>query len=277
MVTGDTGSGKTTQAPQYILAQALKTVEEGADVNIICTQPRRIGAVTVAQRVAYEHGCMVGSFVGYSIQGTRAASRDTRLLYCTSGASPALCLQLRHTLVSTCMCARTMRMFTGMLHWQALQHTVSESLACHGGSTHRWAAHGAPVSRSRGAQLDTWGGAGVLLRRLAMQPDLAGVSHIVIDEIHERGLHEDLLLAVIRDLLQQRPELKLILMSATLNAGAFLRYFPGAGVVHMGGRSYPVATQYLEDILEESGMSVPRVRACDQLARRALRMLIEYL
>ena len=71
---------------------------------------------------------------------------------------------------------------------------------------------------------------GVLLRRLSEDPLLAGVSHVVVDEVHERSLDSDFLLVLLRDVLPHRPTLRVVLMSATLNAAAFSAYFKGAAV-----------------------------------------------
>ena len=88
---------------------------------------------------------------------------------------------------------------------------------------------------------------GVLLRRLVADPRLAGVSHVMVDEIHERGVNEDFLLIVLRELLPRRPDLKLVLMSATLNAALFAGYFGGATpTVHIPGFTFPVRELYLE-------------------------------
>ena len=120
----------------------------GSSCSIICTQPRRISAIGVAERVADEMcETPVGSgLVGYQIRLERRASDATRLLYCTNG---------------------------------------------------------------------------ILLRRLQVDPMLTGVSHIVLDEVHERDLNSDLLLVVLRDLLVHRPDLRIVLMSATLNAVSY--------------------------------------------------------
>ena len=83
---------------------------------------------------------------------------------------------------------------------------------------------------------------------------LQGVSHIIVDEIHERGINEDLLLVILRDLLPRRPALKLILMSATLDAASFLTFFPGAATLHIPGFMHPVEVSYLDDVLERSGV-----------------------
>ena len=164
MISGETGCGKTTQLPQFILESEIEA-GRGAQCNIICTQPRRISAVSVSQRVAAERGESVGDSVGYQIRLENRRSDGTRLLFCTTG---------------------------------------------------------------------------VLLRKLVKEPELDGVSHVVVDEIHERGMNEDFLLIILRDLLHKRPDLRLILMSATLNAELFSAYFAGAPMMHIPGFTFPV-------------------------------------
>jgi len=180
VVSGETGCGKTTQLPQFLLEQAVEERTEES-TNIICTQPRRISAISVAQRVANERGEALGERVGYQIRMESKRSMHTRLLFCTTG---------------------------------------------------------------------------VLLRRLASDPLLKDVTHVIVDEIHERGMNEDFLLIVLRDLLPVRPDLKLILMSATLNPELFSNYFNQAPVMHIPGFTYPVQDVFLEDILEESKYTV---------------------
>lgn len=83
-MSGETGCGKTTQLPQMLLEAAIAR-GAGPDTSIVCTQPRRISAVSIAQRVARERGEALGHRVGYRIRLEAAASADTRLLFCTSG------------------------------------------------------------------------------------------------------------------------------------------------------------------------------------------------
>lgn len=173
VVSGETGCGKTTQLPQYILESEI-AAGRGAACSIICTQPRRISAVSVAERVAAERGEELGESVGYQVRLEGKRSRDTSLLFCTSG---------------------------------------------------------------------------ILLRRLMKDPELKGVSHVVVDEIHERGMNEDFLLIVLKNLLSRRPDMRLILMSATLNAELFSSFFDGAPMVHIPGFTYPVEAHFLEDVL----------------------------
>lgn len=82
IIQGSTGSGKTTQVPQYILD---KFASESRHCNIVVTQPRRIAAISIARRVADERGWRLGSLVGYQVGLDRQVSRDTRLTYVTTG------------------------------------------------------------------------------------------------------------------------------------------------------------------------------------------------
>ncbi|KAK7398828.1 hypothetical protein VNO78_10001 [Psophocarpus tetragonolobus] len=177
VVSGETGCGKTTQLPQYILESEIGAAR-GAECNIICTQPRRISAMSVSERVAAERGEKLGESVGYKVRLEGMKGRDTRLLFCTTG---------------------------------------------------------------------------VLLRRLLVDRSLRGVTHVIVDEIHERGMNEDFLLIVLKELLPRRPDLRLILMSATLNAELFSSYFNGAPTMHIPGFTFPVREHYLEDILQRTG------------------------
>ncbi|XP_027125922.2 DExH-box ATP-dependent RNA helicase DExH3 isoform X2 [Coffea arabica] len=177
VVSGETGCGKTTQLPQYILESETEA-SCGAFCSIICTQPRRISAMAVAERVAAERGENLGDSVGYKVRLEGMKGRDTRLLFCTTG---------------------------------------------------------------------------ILLRRLLVDRNLQGVTHVIVDEIHERGMNEDFLLIVLKDLLPRRPELRLVLMSATLNAELFSSYFGGAPMIHIPGFTYPVRSHFLENILETIG------------------------
>lgn len=177
VVSGETGCGKTTQLPQYILESEIDGAR-GAGCSIICTQPRRISAMSVSERVAAERGEKLGESVGYKVRLEGMKGRDTRLLFCTTG---------------------------------------------------------------------------ILLRRLLVDRNLKGVTHVIVDEIHERGMNEDFLLIVLKELLPRRPELRLILMSATLNAELFSSYFGGAPMIHIPGFTHPVRTHFLENILEITG------------------------
>ncbi|CAN1772467.1 DExH-box ATP-dependent RNA helicase DExH1 [Linum perenne] len=176
VISGETGCGKTTQLPQYILEEEISALR-GGTCSIICTQPRRISAISVAARVSSERGETLGESVGYQIRLESKRSALTRLLFCTTG---------------------------------------------------------------------------VLLRQLVQDPNLNGITHLLVDEIHERGMNEDFLLIILRDLLPRRPDLRLILMSATINADLFSKYFGNAPTIHIPGFTFPVAEFFLEDLLEKS-------------------------
>lgn len=82
LISGETGCGKTTQVPQFFMDDAL---QRGQPCRIVCTQPRRISAITVAERVANEWGEAIGKTVGYNIRLESRMQRDTALLFCTTG------------------------------------------------------------------------------------------------------------------------------------------------------------------------------------------------
>ncbi|KAJ9613469.1 putative ATP-dependent RNA helicase ucp12 [Cladophialophora chaetospira] len=188
LVTGETGSGKSTQAIQFILDDAIQGMR-GSSVNLVCTQPRRVAALSLSERVSAERSCREGDEVGYIIRGDSKTSSRTKITFQTTG---------------------------------------------------------------------------VLLRRLqsssSVRAALAGISHVFVDEVHERSLDTDFLLALLRDALPALPQLKLILMSATLNADTFANYFGGnrVGRVHIEGRTYPVQDYYLDDVMRFAGGSSNR-------------------
>lgn len=165
VIVGETGSGKTTQLPQY-LHEAGYTK---GGLKVGCTQPRRVAAMSVAARVADEMGVKVGNEVGYSIRFEDATSEKTILKYMTDG---------------------------------------------------------------------------MLLREFMTEPDLGGYSALMIDEAHERTVHTDILLALVKDLARERPDLKLLISSATMNASKFAEYFDDAPIFNIPGRRYPVDIHY---------------------------------
>lgn len=194
VVSGETGCGKTTQLPQYILESEVDAAR-GASCSIICTQPRRISAMAVSERVAAERGESLGESVGFKVRLEGMKGRDTRLLFCTTG---------------------------------------------------------------------------ILLRRLLVDRNLKGVTHVIVDEIHERGMNEDFLLVVLKDLLPRRPELRLILMSATLDAELFSSYFGGAPTMHIPGFTYPVRAHFLENILEITGYRLTQYNQIDDYGQEKM-------
>ncbi|KAK4448253.1 ATP-dependent RNA helicase [Podospora aff. communis PSN243] len=186
ILVGETGSGKTTQIPQYLHEAGF--TEGGA--KIACTQPRRVAAMSVAARVADEMGVKVGREVGYSIRFEDNTSDKTILKYMTDG---------------------------------------------------------------------------MLLREMVTSPTLEDYSAVMIDEAHERTVHTDILLALIKDLTRARPELKLIISSATLNAEKFSSYFDDAPIFNVPGRVHPVEVYYTSspesNYLEASLVTVFQIHA----------------
>ncbi|XP_062409624.1 3'-5' RNA helicase YTHDC2 [Sardina pilchardus] len=176
LVLGETGSGKTTQIPQFLLDDCNRN---GIPCRIFCTQPRRLAAIAVAERVAAERGESIGQTIGYQIRLESRVSPKTLLTFCTSG---------------------------------------------------------------------------VLLRTLmAGDATLSTVTHVIVDEVHERDGLSDFLLTKLRDLLQKMPTLKLILSSAALDIDLFVRYFGTCPVIHIKGRPFEVKQLFLEDVLRTTG------------------------
>eukprot|EP00928_Gymnodinium_smaydae_P086237 TRINITY_DN7015_c0_g3_i3.p1 TRINITY_DN7015_c0_g3~~TRINITY_DN7015_c0_g3_i3.p1 ORF type:complete len:1283 (+),score=277.09 TRINITY_DN7015_c0_g3_i3:94-3849(+) len=97
---------------------------------------------------------------------------------------------------------------------------------------------------------------GVFRRRLLAEPRLSSTTHLVLDELHERDKITDFLLIAVKELVEERPDLRIVLMSATLQHETFRRYFPGAAEVSVSGRTFPVQEFYLDDFapsLHEAG------------------------
>ncbi|KAI4866524.1 P-loop containing nucleoside triphosphate hydrolase protein [Hypoxylon rubiginosum] len=163
---GETGSGKTTQIPQYVVYDELPHLNRKL---VACTQPRRVAAMSVAQRVADELDVNLGEEVGYSIRFEDKTSSKTMLKYMTDG---------------------------------------------------------------------------MLLREAMHDHDMSRYSCIILDEAHERTLATDILMALLKQVTRRRPDLKLIVMSATLDAQKFQRYFFDAPLLTVPGRTFPVEIFY---------------------------------
>ena len=178
IVCGETGCGKSTQLPAYLLEHQLS---QGKDCKIYCTQPRRISAISLAKRVCEELGenkndCGTSrSLVGYAIRLESQTTPRTKLVYATVG---------------------------------------------------------------------------IILRMFESARGLNEITHLVIDEVHERSIDTDFLLILLRSLLIKRPDLKVILMSATVDANRFSKYLDGAPTLTVPGRTFPVHANFLEDAIE---------------------------
>lgn len=163
---GETGSGKTTQIPQFVLFDDLPHTQRKL---VACTQPRRVAAMSVAQRVANEMDVTLGDEVGYNIRFEDVTSSKTILKYMTDG---------------------------------------------------------------------------MLLREAMNDNNLQRYSTIILDEAHERTLATDTLMGLLKDVALRRPDLKIVIMSATLDAQKFQTYFNHAPLLAVPGRTHPVEIFY---------------------------------
>jgi ATP-dependent helicase HrpB len=167
IVQAPTGSGKSTQVPQMLLAHDLL----GERGEVVVLQPRRLAARLLAKRVAEEVGTRLGEIVGYQIRLESRVSDRTRIRFVTEG---------------------------------------------------------------------------ILLRQMSFDATLRGVSALVFDEFHERHLYGDISLARALQIQQTtRPDLKIVVMSATLDAGALKTYLAPCDALVSQGRSFPVRIEYL--------------------------------
>ncbi len=164
IVAGETGSGKTTQLPKMCLE-----LGRGVRGAIGHTQPRRLAARTVAERVAEELETPLGGAVGYKVRFSDHASDDTLVKVMTDG---------------------------------------------------------------------------ILLAELLDDRMLRRYDTLIIDEAHERSLNIDFILGYLAQLLPRRPDLKVIITSATIDPERFSRHFGDAPVIEVSGRTYPVEVRY---------------------------------
>ncbi|XP_065071294.1 putative pre-mRNA-splicing factor ATP-dependent RNA helicase PRP1 isoform X1 [Rhopilema esculentum] len=190
VLVGETGSGKTTQIPQW----CLELVNYGRRKHVACTQPRRVAAMSVAQRVADEMDVVLGQEVGYSIRFEDCSSARTLMKYMTDG---------------------------------------------------------------------------MLLREAMTDPLLDRYGVILLDEAHERTLATDILMGLIKEVIKQRPDLKVVVMSATLDAGKFQDYFDNAPLMTIPGRTHPVEIFYTpepeRDYLEAAIRTVIQIHMCEEV------------
>uniref|UniRef100_A0A915BGD2 ATP-dependent RNA helicase A n=5 Tax=Parascaris univalens TaxID=6257 RepID=A0A915BGD2_PARUN len=182
LIRGETGCGKSTQVCQYLLEDFLLR-GEGARFAAIVTQPRRISAITLAERVAEERGEALGGSVGYNVRFDAVYPRP---------------------------------------YGSVMFMTV-----------------------------------GVLLRKL--ESGLRGVTHIIIDEIHERDINTDFVLIVLREMVRRYRDIRVILMSASIDTALFTNYFGGCPTLHIQGRTFSVQYFFLEDIMQRLGLKAAGV------------------
>ncbi|KAF7551291.1 hypothetical protein G7046_g7765 [Stylonectria norvegica] len=186
---GETGSGKTTQIPQYVVYDELPQL---TGKLIACTQPRRVAAMSVAQRVADEMDVTLGEEVGYSIRFEDKTGPKTMLKYMTDG---------------------------------------------------------------------------MLLREAMHDHEMSRYSTIILDEAHERTLSTDILMALLKQISMRRSDLKIIIMSATLEAEKFQRYFNDAPLLAVKGRTHPVEIFYTpepeRDYVEAAIRTVLQIHASE--------------
>ncbi|MFE7619362.1 ATP-dependent RNA helicase HrpA [Streptomyces sp. NPDC057496] len=173
IVAGETGSGKTTQIPKICME-----LGRGVRGMIGHTQPRRIAARTVAERVAEELRTPLGEAVGWKVRFTDQVNPD----------------------------ATFVKLMTD----------------------------------------------GILLAEIQTDRELRAYDTIIIDEAHERSLNIDFLLGYLARLLPRRPDLKVVITSATIDPERFARHFGEAPIVEVSGRTYPVEVRY-RPLLEEEG------------------------
>ncbi len=193
IVAGETGSGKTTQLPKICLELGRGTPgPDGRSRMIGHTQPRRIAARAVAERIAEELDTELGEVVGYQVRFTDRTSRTSRVKVMTDG---------------------------------------------------------------------------ILLAELQRDRMLRRYDTIIIDEAHERSLNIDFLLGYLKQLLPKRPDLKLIITSATIDPERFAQHFADrdgrpAPIIEVSGRTYPVEVRYrpLMDLPEDDEDGDPIVR-----------------
>lgn len=97
---------------------------------------------------------------------------------------------------------------------------------------------------------------GIILRKLQQDPLLSSVNIVVVDEIHERSLDVDFLMIRLKDLLTRREDLRVVLMSATVNTEKFSEYWGNCPVLHIPGRTFPVSSLFLEDVVQLTGYAL---------------------
>uniref|UniRef100_A0A915KJB3 RNA helicase n=2 Tax=Romanomermis culicivorax TaxID=13658 RepID=A0A915KJB3_ROMCU len=194
VLVGETGSGKTTQIPQWCLEFVRAKYGPGQKKGVACTQPRRVAAMSVAARVAEELDVQLGAEVGYNIRFEDCCSQRTLLKYMTDG---------------------------------------------------------------------------MLLREAMSDPLLDNYGVVLLDEAHERTLATDILMGLLKEIVKNRKDLKIVIMSATLDAGKFQQYFDNCPLMSVPGRTFPVEIFYTpepeRDYLEAAIRTVVQIHICEEV------------
>ena len=176
IIMGETGCGKTTQVPKIIYQNFP------LDNKMICiTQPRRIAAISISERVAEELDSKIGETVGYSVRFKEKMSKKTKIKFLTDG---------------------------------------------------------------------------MLVRECILDKNLEKYKYIILDEIHERSIHTDILMMICNDLLinKRRSDLKLIIMSATLDPKKYMEYFKTGALIKVQGRKFPIKVFNIAEEKEKNNL-----------------------
>ena len=175
IIMGETGSGKTTQVPKII----YENFQLNNNRMICITQPRRIAAISISERVAEELDSKIGDIVGYSVRFKEKMSKKTKIKFVTDG---------------------------------------------------------------------------MLVRECILDKNLEKYNYIILDEIHERSIHTDILMMICKDLLmnKRKHDLKLIIMSATLDPKKYMEYFYTKALIKVQGRKFPIKVYNISEEREEN-------------------------
>ena len=175
IIMGETGSGKTTQVPKII----YENFQLNNNRMICITQPRRIAAISISERVAEELDSKIGDIVGYSVRFKEKMSKKTKIKFVTDG---------------------------------------------------------------------------MLVRECILDKNLEKYNYIILDEIHERSIHTDILMMICKDLLmnKRKHDLKLIIMSATLDPKKYMEYFYTKALIKVQGRKFPIKVYNISEEKEEN-------------------------
>ena len=200
VIEGETGSGKSTQIPQWCL-------EVSEMSRVVCTQPRRIAAISLATRVAQEMGVSLGADdVGYIVRFDNKSSKNTTLKYVTDG---------------------------------------------------------------------------ILVRQLMTDRYLDSYDVIVIDEVHERRTVTDVLIGLIKQILPYRPDLKVIVMSATLDTNKFIKFFQKDNehirceLMEIPGKIYPIEKVFWPAVTERVVFTPDEAKRFDHYVIYAVNVVME--